>query len=352
MKKSFPVHISGHIYYFDEDAYERLNTYYNNLRRTFVGEDGKEIVDDIESRVAELFADNHIDQPFAVVTIEEVNDVITRMGQPEELADESAANEVHADEGERHTTPPPFNGTAPEPPEITPAHVQRRLYRNMNNKVIAGVLGGLACYWGVNVTALRVAVVLVALFSYVWPLILLYVVGWLFIPAAETPRQILEMEGRQVTVDSVGRTTIFGSDDARARENNFWESVGRAVGVVMMSIVGLIGLALGFAALIMMVVGLAGIVSYIGWGSIELIPYDKSPWLSISAVIVLGITLLIPAIAGVWAACCTLFKAKGVSRRTAITFACVEFVLIVASIALFAVVKDAQIHYSNTVSFM
>ncbi|MCH5219266.1 MAG: PspC domain-containing protein [Muribaculaceae bacterium] len=346
MKKSFPVHIRGRIYYFDEDAYERLNNYYDNLTRAFPGEDGKEIVSDIKTRVSELFSESHVDEPFAVITIEEVNEVITRMGKPEDIADAPSEPSGCKEPEETSTggaTPPPFNGYVGVPPVP-----QRRLYRDGNNKVIAGVISGLAIYWGVNITALRVAAVLLAIFTYLWPLVVLYILGWLLIPVAETPRQILEMRGQQVTVDSVGQTTIFGAPNPNGdyvASQNFWGSVGRVVGIVVMSFVGLIGIGLGIAGLVLMAVSLAGFLSYVGWGSYGLISYVNTPLLNLTAVLVLGVTLLIPAIGAVWATCCTLFRVKGANRRTALTLACVEFALIIASITLFAVLKDANVHF-------
>ena len=52
MKKTFPANISGKIYYIDEDAYNLLQKYFTQLRASFPGEEGQEIVCDIEGRVA------------------------------------------------------------------------------------------------------------------------------------------------------------------------------------------------------------------------------------------------------------------------------------------------------------
>ena len=55
MKKTFPVNIDGQIFYIDEDAYNLLNKYLEQLHISFRGEEGKEIGSDIESRIRELF---------------------------------------------------------------------------------------------------------------------------------------------------------------------------------------------------------------------------------------------------------------------------------------------------------
>lgn len=55
MKRTFPVNINGKVFYIDEDAYELLQNYLDQLRATFPGSEGDEIVSDIESRISELF---------------------------------------------------------------------------------------------------------------------------------------------------------------------------------------------------------------------------------------------------------------------------------------------------------
>ena len=58
----------------------------------------------------------------------------------------------------------------------------RPLRRSRKNKVIAGVIGGLAEYLGVNATLLRVLYVLVSILSVAFPGILVYLILWMSIP--------------------------------------------------------------------------------------------------------------------------------------------------------------------------
>lgn len=328
MKKSFPVHIEGRIYYFDEDAYNRLNKYFDNLRQTFRSEDGNEIVTDIESRVSELIAEEYSTGPQSIVTIEQIDEIITRMGNPEELATDSEILDADEDRS-TSSVPPPFPG--PEPA----VSVQKRLYRNVNDKVVAGVLSGLACYWGLSVTPLRIVFVILVLCTYFWPLVLLYIILWLVIPAAVTPRQILEMRGERVTVDNVGRTTILGTPDANSRTNgDFWSTFGRIVGVIIMSALGLFGLMMIISMIVVLILTLAGAVSFAGydWASLVYEPTD-----SVARIICICSTCvawLIPSIAAIWAACCVLFKTKGASKTTIIWLLIVEVVAIVTAVGL------------------
>lgn len=75
MKKTFPVNINGKIFYIDEDAYRLLLDYLSQLRATFTGDEGAEIVNDIEQRISEHF-DERISLGANVIVIDDVNNVI------------------------------------------------------------------------------------------------------------------------------------------------------------------------------------------------------------------------------------------------------------------------------------
>ena len=85
MKKNITINLFGSLYAIDEDAYELLNQYQNNMRRYFSRkEGGEEIAEDIERRIAELF-DELKASGVEAITIEHVRDIISRIGNPEEM---------------------------------------------------------------------------------------------------------------------------------------------------------------------------------------------------------------------------------------------------------------------------
>ena len=85
MKKTLTVNLGGTVYHIDEDAYVLLDNYLNNLKYHFRSEtDADEIVRDMENRIAELFSE-YISHGQQVITIENVEEVIARMGRPEEI---------------------------------------------------------------------------------------------------------------------------------------------------------------------------------------------------------------------------------------------------------------------------
>lgn len=184
MKKNITINLFGSLYSIDEDAYELLNQYQNNMRRYFSRQEGgEEIAEDIERRVAELFAELKTSGVEAI-TIEQVQDIIDRIGNPEEVDGDTPENE---DNQERHTE----NET-----------VQKKLFRNPDDKMLGGVTSGLACYFGIDALWLRLLMILFAWFS-VGTMILIYLVLWVVIPEARTPEDRLRMQGKAVNMKNL-----------------------------------------------------------------------------------------------------------------------------------------------------
>ena len=87
MKKTLTVNLGGTVFNIDDDAYRLLDNYLSNLKIHFRKQAGAdEIVDDIERRISELFAEK-LSAGSQVITIADVEEVIARMGKPEEVAD-------------------------------------------------------------------------------------------------------------------------------------------------------------------------------------------------------------------------------------------------------------------------
>lgn len=58
----------------------------------------------------------------------------------------------------------------------------RSLRRSRSNRMIAGVVGGLADYFGLDPSLARIIYVLVSIFSAAFPGIIVYIVLWILIP--------------------------------------------------------------------------------------------------------------------------------------------------------------------------
>ncbi len=174
MKKTININLAGFVFYIDEDAYEALQKYLNNIR-TYLGntEGREEIIDDIESRIAELFSEKQKQ----VITLIEVNEVIEVMGQPEDYMSEE------------------------EPEEKTAGQQSnKRLYRDPDSTVLGGVCSGVGHY--LNIDAVWIRLIFLAM---VWSgvSILFYFILWAIIPKAETTAQKLEMKGKAATFSNI-----------------------------------------------------------------------------------------------------------------------------------------------------
>ena len=179
MKKTFTINISGTVFNIEEDAYEVLQKYLMNLKNHFGnGEEGKEIITDIEARVAEIFTGNMSDEK-KVVTLEWVNNVIETMGTPENFVEEEGEEEPLA--GQKR---------------------KRRLYRDPDQSGRSGVCGGLGTYFNMDPVMVRIIFVAAILFTSGAGL-LAYIILWIVVPKATTTAHRLEMRGEEVTVKNI-----------------------------------------------------------------------------------------------------------------------------------------------------
>lgn len=340
MKKSFSVNINGRIFNIDEDAYDLLQAYLQQLGKAFGnGSDSDEIVRDIEARVSEHLAEMC---PASVVNIKDINAVIDIIGRPEQIgaeaseseADDTNASENTASENTSSTTPPPF--TTPEPPSDN-----RKLYRDVDDAVLGGVLSGLAKYNGWNTTTVRLCAVMFALISTGWPCILAYIIAWIVIPPARTAEQKLRMAGIPVTAANIGR--IVRDTANRAAEgigDSFFPILGRAIAGFAGFIAGSIGVGCAIAAVCALFLIIMSVFTSPEWVFSNFnISWDihgiGNQYIAGLAILSVLLAVIIPCLLVVWGACVAMFKVKGPSRTTIITLCVIEFVLIVATILMF-----------------
>lgn len=225
MKKTLTVNLGGTVFHIDEDAYRLLDNYLSNLRLHFRKQEGaEEIVNDMETRISELFSEK-VATGSQVITIADVEEVIARMGKPEDFG---------AGEDEE---PKKASGAT-----IGTATFRRRLYRNPDDKILGGVAGGVAAYMGWSVTVLRL-IMLIVLICGVGFLIPIYILCWIIIPEARTAAEKLNMRGEDVTVENIGKTVTDGFEKVANDVNNYLKS-GKPrtflekVGDVLVSVAG------------------------------------------------------------------------------------------------------------------
>ena len=163
MNKTVTVNIGGIVFHIDENAYERFKQYLESIRVHFVGSDGHdEIMQDIESRIAEMFQERIKDQK-QVITISDVEEVTAIMGKPEQFGDEESKEK----------------GKEIDPSEIK---VKRRLFRNPDDNLLGGVCSGISEYFNLDPIWIRGA--FAAAFFLGGSGFLLYLILWIIIPKA------------------------------------------------------------------------------------------------------------------------------------------------------------------------
>ena len=318
MKKNITINLCGRLFQIDEDAYELLQQYIESLRQSFGREEGgEEIVNDIETRIAELF-DELRQQGVEAITIEHVKDIITRIGKPEELTGEEEKQE---NSGHKYDS---FRSAAQGIRDNVRARTAgKRLYRNPNDKMVAGVLSGIAAYTGSDVTWWRIGYALLILASnFLFPLfgiwlnfgfflhvnlafILFYFVLAIAIPVADTPKQVLEMEGKEVTPQNLADVVVEDKQPAQHRRG----CLGSFFSVIFSILVGIfVGIAaiVGLVLLVCLLLIIVSLVVVFTVPSVRMsLPFDFEdlhlaelmsvhPWIVIAFIIGLLLALCIP----------------------------------------------------------
>lgn len=175
MKRTISINLGGFVFNIDEDAFQELKKYLDKLNSHFKNQQGgKEIIADIEARMAELLKEK-LGPYKEVITLSEIRDIIQILGYPEDMEQET-----------------PYQEPLRKP--------KARLYRNPDDRILGGVCSGIAAYLGVEVWIIRLIFV-IAFFVLFGTLI--YLILWLTVPEARTTAEKLEMRGEPVNINNI-----------------------------------------------------------------------------------------------------------------------------------------------------
>ena len=183
MNKTIIININGSVFHIEEDAYEILKNYMMEVKRHFMDSaDSLEITTDIENRIAEMFNEillKDIDgnRNRQVIAENDVKFVITQMGAVAEF-EQASEDQESGSEHYRFKT-----------------NNKRRLFRNPDDHLIAGVCAGIANYFDLDVVWIRLA------FAFCCVLggsgFILYLILWLVVPKAITRADRMAMKGEK-----------------------------------------------------------------------------------------------------------------------------------------------------------
>src|SRR6476661_6597414 len=285
MKKVININFQGRVIPIEETAYDILKQYVESLRRFFANEEGRdEIINDIEGRIAELFSET-LKKGSTCIMDDDVNTIIASMGKPEDFDAEETKVQSQLGGESRQESSSGYQKTESAPrgrlyrdesdkllggvcaglanylrmdPSIVrilfaiitfggfgagvliyillwiilpskslETQVRKRLFRNPDEKVVAGVASGIAAYFDIAVWIPRlifalplVGGIITSIFrTAVWfdvnpfpgiifgsfggTLFVVYAVLWAVIPEAKSASEKLEMRGEKVDLNTI-----------------------------------------------------------------------------------------------------------------------------------------------------
>lgn len=199
MKKTVSVNIKGINFLIEEDAYELLQDYMDRLKKTLQNETGsKEIIEDVELRIAEICS-SKLNENKTVIELEDIEEILSQLGDPSDYVDEDQSTSSHSKS---------YN----EGPE-------KRLFRDTENAVIAGVCQGIANFFNIDVVIIRALFVIILLFAgFGFPL---YLILWIIVPKAKNTIDRLRMKGRPITVETVREEVELAAERIKGSSKNF-----------------------------------------------------------------------------------------------------------------------------------
>jgi len=184
MQKVVIVNLNGIAYHLEEDAYAALRDYIAAAETQLRGNpDRTEIVGDLEQAIAEKFV-RFLSINKNVITGADMTTILGEMGP------------VHDDASARAATGEATSGsstTGPSDGASGAGAAARRLYLMLDTGMIGGVCSGIAAFLGLDVTIVRIAVALLALFELIFlhtPFVVLaYLIAMFVIPVADTSEE-------------------------------------------------------------------------------------------------------------------------------------------------------------------
>src|SRR5215204_2555404 len=171
MKKIININLSGRVVPIEDSAYEKLQEYIESLRRYFANEEGRdEIINDIESRIAELMSEK-VRKGADSITDADVNEIANSMGRPEDFEGEEIKEQSYSSA----STAQQFAQTE------APPKVKRGLYRDTSDKFIGGVCSGIAAYLNVDPAIVRILFAIITFGGFGLGF-MAYIILWMVLP--------------------------------------------------------------------------------------------------------------------------------------------------------------------------
>ncbi|MBG0859447.1 MAG: PspC domain-containing protein [Bacteroidales bacterium] len=294
MDKTININLGGTLFRIDEEAYRMLREYLQAIDSKFRNvPGGNETIEDIESRIAEIFQSQK--GLAGVITRENVEAMIAIIGKPEEFGQTEPAGN-------------PYEHTGTQ---------RKRMYRNPDDAIIGGVCGGIGAYLNTDPVWIRILFVISVFFALLGAFV--YLALWLVIPSASTDSRKKEMYGPAYDPAKLSATEGHPAYTTTSRVGSALNEIFRAIGKVLIIVLRILliitGVSLviaGFAALLTFI--LVFIFKYPGAFSTDVVGYNLSylpdflnyivtpkmvPWIKILITVVVSIPLVAMIYGGV-----------------------------------------------------
>jgi len=293
MDKTININLGGALFQIDEEAYKMLRDYLQAIDLKFRNvPGGNETIEDIESRIAEIFLSQRGNA--GVITRENVEAMISIIGKPEDFG--QTENE--------------------EPANVYTSTRSKKMFRNPDDSIIGGVCGGIGTYLDTDPVWFRILFVVFALmvgFGF-----FVYLALWIALPSAVTDSQKKEMYGsayNQASATGINKKSYATTSQVGNAFNEIFKAVGRFLYVfarVFLIITGIALVLAGFLALLSFV--MVFIFKYPGAFSTDVVGTNISylpeflnyvvtpslvPWIKTLILIVVTIPLLVIIYLGV-----------------------------------------------------
>ena len=288
MDKTISISLGGFSFIVDDRAFFKLKNYLDDIRRSLQGMEGTEdIIADVEVRIAEIFKEKLGARE--VVNEQDVDHIIEVMGRPEQYVDEDLEETTSYKSGSS------YKQTA------SGEKVKRKLYRDPNDKIIAGVLSGLAHYLGVETWVTRLLWIVI-FFSDVFIsgaslTIISYIVLWIILPKAETATQKYEMYGQAGDFETIKKNASQAASEMKGVARDASSTLGNlfsVLGKIILIFIGIMlictGIGLIIGAIALLVTASSELpVQFFGY----VVDYEWQDWGAKALILVL---MAIPAI--------------------------------------------------------
>ena len=217
MKKITAANINNLVFEIDEEAYDYLKNYFSSLQAQFDQFNGRdEILEDIEARVSECLTER-MGSSRKVVSLQEVIEVIDQVGKPEDLNPQN--KNLKAEKKENL---------------INPTKKIRRLFRNVDDKLMGGVCSGIATYFEVDPVLIRLCFLITFVIG--GGSLIAYIILWIVVPKRDYQFQIENISNieRSLYEENLNKKDLSFKCRFLAMLNS---TVGRSILVILLIII-------------------------------------------------------------------------------------------------------------------